>query len=202
LVYRSAWGYGLAMRLLYGRHYAARDAAVAAHVPAGASVTELCCGPARLYLEELRDRVGGYVGLDANAGFVERLRRRGVDARVADVASAELPAADVVLMQASLYHFLPDARPLLARMRAAARDRVVVSEPVRNLASSGSGMVARLASRGTATADGGEQAHRFDSASLGALMETFGGDVLAHEPIPGGREEIYVLRGDAGATTA
>ncbi len=39
-------------------------------------------------------------------------------------------------MQASLYHFLPDAHEIVERMLAAAGRRVIVSEPVRNLASS------------------------------------------------------------------
>lgn len=182
------------MRALYGRYYTARDAAVAAHVPAGASVLELCCGPSRLYRKELRGRVGSYIGLDANASFVEHLRRLGVDARQADVATAPLPKADVVVMQASLYHFLPDARAMVERMRAAARDRVIVSEPVRNLASSGLPLVARLAGRGTAT-DGTPHEHRFDEASLDALTATFGDAVRTAELIPGGREKVYVLSG-------
>ncbi|MGI9097496.1 MAG: class I SAM-dependent methyltransferase [Solirubrobacteraceae bacterium] len=198
LIYRSAWGYGLAMHVLYGRYYGARDAAVAAHVPDGASVLELCCGPARLYERELRGRTGSYVGLDASTAFVDRLRRRGVDARRADVATADLPTADVVVMQASLYHFLPEARAaaMIERMRAAARDRVVVSEPVRNLASSRLGVVARLAAGGAATADGAQR-QRFDAASLRALMERFGPAVLHAEPAPGGREHVYVLAGAA-----
>ena len=196
LVYRSAWGYGLAMRVLYGRYYATRDAAVAAHVRDGAHVLELCCGPARLYLRELRGRVGSYAAIDASARFVDRLRRRGVDARVADVATVALPRADVVLMQASLYQFLPDAESVVARMRAAARERVVVSEPVRNLAQSASPLVARLASLGAATA-AGEQERRFDAASLRALMDGFGDAVLSCEPLPGGREHVYVLSGGA-----
>jgi SAM-dependent methyltransferase len=198
LIYRSAWGYGLTMRVLYGRYYGARDAAVAAHVPDGAGVLELCCGPGRLYVRELCDRTGSYVGLDANAGFVDRLRRRGVDARRADVAVADLPVADVVVMQASLYHFLPEApaAAMIERMRAAARDRVVVSEPVRNLASSRLGVVARLAAGGAATA-AGAQPQRFDAASLRALMERFGPAVLHAGPAPGGREHVYVLAGTA-----
>lgn len=198
LIYRSAWGYGLVMRVLYGRYYGARDAAVAAHVPDGASVLELCCGPARMYERELRGRTGSYVGLDASERFVRRLRRRGVDARRADVAAAELPAADVVVMQASLYQFLPEQRAaaVVERMRAVARDRVVISEPVRNLASSRLGVVARLAAGGAATA-GGAQAQRFDAASLRALMERFGPAVQHAGPAPGGREHVYVLSGAA-----
>ena len=184
------------MRVLYGRYYGTRDAAVAAHVPDGASVLELCCGPARLYRDELRGRVGSYIAIDSNAGFVDRLRRCGVDARRADVAITELPVADVVLMQAGLYHFLPDAEAMVRRMLAAARERVVISEPVRNLAQSRVAIVARLASAGAATA-GGAQAHRFDDASLRALMERFGEAVLTSQPAAGGRERVYVLTGAA-----
>jgi SAM-dependent methyltransferase len=184
------------MRALYGRHYAARDAAVAAQVPRGSSVLELCCGPGRLYLRELRGDVGAYTGLDASASFVKRLRRRGVDARVADVATADLPGADVVLMQASLYQFLPDARAMVDRMRAAAGDRVVVSEPVRNLGASRFRFIARLAAKSTAAA-GEERRHRFDEASLDELMAGFGDAVRHDELIPGGREKIYVLTGAA-----
>jgi hypothetical protein len=188
------------MRVLYGRYYAARDAAVAAHVPDGASVLELCCGPARLYERELRGRIGAYVALDANERFVARLRRRGVDARRADVATAELPVADVVVMQASLYHFIPAAEAMLRRMRAAARAKVIVAEPVRNLASSANGLLARLGAGGAATADGA-QPQRFDAESLRALVRgAFADDVIAfHGPIPGGREHLYVLTGAAGA---
>lgn len=196
LIYRSALGYGLAMRVLYGRYYAARDAAVAAHVADGASVLELCCGPGRLYRNQLRGRVGRYVAMDSNAAFVDKLRRRGVDARRADFASADLPVADVVLMQASLYHFLPDAEGMVSRMLAAARKRVVISEPVRNLAQSRVTIVARLASAGAATA-GGAHAQRFDEASLEALMKRFGDALVTSHPTPGGRERVYVLAGAA-----
>lgn len=185
------------MRVLYGRYYAARDAAVAAHVPDGASVLELCCGPARLYLRELRGRIGSYVAMDASALFVDRLRRRGVDARRADVATAELPVAEIVVMQASLYHFLPDAEGMLRRMRAAAIRSVVVAEPVRNLASSRLGLVARLGAGAAATAQGA-QAQRFDAESLRELMARFGDAVQSCEPAPGGREHVYVLSGTAG----
>ena len=196
LIYRSAWGYGLAMRVLYGRYYGARYKAVAAHVPQGASVLELCCGPGGLYRRRLRTRTSSYIGLDANAGFVAGLRRRGVDARVADVETAEFPRVDVVVMQASLYHFLPEDRAaaLVERMRAAAKRFVIISEPVRNLASSRIPLVARLAARGAATA-GGEHAQRFDEASLRAFMERFGPAVLAIAPAPYGRDQLCVLLG-------
>jgi SAM-dependent methyltransferase len=196
LVYRSARGYELLMRALYGRHYAARMRVVADQVPAGASVLELCCGPGTLYTHHLRDRAGGYVGVDVNAGFVDALRRRGVDARLLDLADPgrPLPAADVVIMQASLYHFLPDATSIVDRMIAAALDRAIISEPVRNLATSDLPLIATLGRRG---ADPGVGAHaeRFTEATLDALMDGYRERVLSAFPIPGGREKVYVLAG-------
>ena len=194
LVYRSALGYETLMRALYGRHYVARMRAVAEQVPAGASVLELCCGPGTLYLRHLRGRTTGYIGIDVNPRFVERLRRRGVDARALDLASAEdpLPGADVVILQASLYHFLRRPETMIDRMLAAAGDRVIVSEPVRNLASSENPLIARVGRRGADPGVGGH-AQRFTAESLAALMERYRERILRSFPIPGGREMVYVL---------
>jgi SAM-dependent methyltransferase len=207
LVYRSAAGYELLMRVLYGRHYAARMRAVADQVPDAASVLECCCGPGTLYLRHLRGRTSDYVGIDVNERFVARLRRRGVDARRLDLAAeqVELPHADVVILQASLYHFLPDAARILDRMVAAAGERVIVSEPVRNLAASRVPLIARLGARATDPGVG-EHAQRFTEESLAALMAHYRERVLKAFPIPGGREMVYVLAGggppDRSGTTA
>jgi SAM-dependent methyltransferase len=193
-VYRSALGYELLMRALYGRHYAARMRAVAEQVPDGASVLELCCGPGTLYLHHLRGRTSGYIGVDVNPGFVDRLRARGVDARRVDLAAGEepLPSADVVILQASLYHFLPRPERIIDRMLDAARDRVIVSEPVRNLASSENPVIARVGRRAADPGVGGH-AQRFTEETLAALMERYRERILRSFPIPGGRERVYVL---------
>lgn len=196
LVYRSAAGYELLMRALYGRYYASRMQAVAAQIPYGATVLELCCGPGTLYLRQLRGWTSGYTGIDVNPRFVARLRRRGVDARVLDLAAAEgpLPSADTVIMQASLYHFLPAPERIVDQMLAAASDRVVVSEPVRNLASSNLPALARLGRHATDPGTGGH-AQRFTEETLERLMGRYRERILRSFPIPGGREWVYVLAG-------
>jgi SAM-dependent methyltransferase len=195
LVYRSAAGYELVMRALYGRHYGERMRAVAAEIPPGASVLELCCGPGTLYTRHLRSRAAGYIGLDVNQRFVAGLRRRGVDARVTDLTGMlePLPTADVAVIQASLYHFLPDADRIVERMLAAARQRVIVSEPVRNLASSTNPVVGLLGRRATDPGVG-EAQRRFTEETLDRLMERYRERVLKAFTIPGGRERVYVLR--------
>jgi SAM-dependent methyltransferase len=205
LIYRDPRAYELLMRALYGRHYRARMRVVAGAVPEGSSVLELCCGPGTLYTRHLRKRVAHYIGLDVNERFVERLRQAGADARKADLTAdgGQLPEADVVIMQASLYHFLPDAEPIVAQMIQAARDRVIVSEPIRNLASSEMPLIGALGRRAANPGVGGHS-RRFTEATLDLLMHRFGSRVLESFLIPGGREKVYVLggrlRGRSGTT--
>ncbi len=194
LIYRSATGYELLMRGLYGRHYADRMRSVAEQVPSGSTVLELCCGPGTLYTRYLRERVSGYVGLDVNETFVTKLRAQGVDARVIDLADpqAPLPGADVAIIHASLYHFLPGADALVDRMLAAAADRIIVAEPIRNLSSSRLPGVGLLGRRAADPGVGGHE-QRFTEATLDQLMAPYAGRVRSAFLIPGGREKVYVL---------
>jgi SAM-dependent methyltransferase len=195
LIYRSARGYELLMRTLYGRHYIARMRAVAEQVPPGSSVLELCCGPGTLYRRFLRGRASSYIGIDANEGFVSKLRNQGIDARRIDLATDNqpLPAAEVALIQASLYHFLPYPSPIIELMLDAASERVIVSEPIRNLSQSslpGLGLLSRRA-----TNPGVEHsADRFDEQMLDELMSGYAELVATSFQVPGGREKVYVLR--------
>lgn len=194
LIYRNSRGYELVMQALYGRHYEERMRAVAGQVPEGSSVLELCCGPGTLYARHLRSRVSSYMGLDVNERFIERLRQAGADAERIDLAAdtRQLPEADVVIMQASLYHFLPDAEGIVERMITAARNIVIVSEPIRNLASSDLPVVGALGRRAANPGVGGH-ARRFTETTLDLLMQRYPSRLLKTFLIPGGREKVYVL---------
>ena len=198
LIYRSPLLYELMMLGLYGRHYEARYRALAGLVPEGASVLDLCCGPAVLYWRHLRRKAVDYTGLDVNPGFVDRLTRRGVRGLVRDLHADEpLPTADVVVMQASLYHFLPDAAPVVERMRRAALLRAVIAEPIRNLTTSKVPLLSRLAARQTDPGRGA-QASRFTEESLDELLHSFPVGPDRTFLIPGGREKVYVFESRAG----
>jgi SAM-dependent methyltransferase len=198
LVYRSSAAYRGMMRLLYGRHARTRLSAVAALIPPGSSVVELCCGPGML-CRDLHARRTEFLGLDINPRFVEAVRRAGARAEVRDVSEdAPLPPADIVVMQASLYHFLPAPEHVVGRMLAAARRQVIVSEPIRNLSSSGLAPLGALARRGADPGDG-TGTERFDEASLDAFMARYRDRVERSFVIPGGRDKVFVL---AASTTA
>lgn len=193
LIYRSPALYELAMLGLYGRHYAARYRALADLIPPRSQVLDLCCGPAVLYERYLRQKSVDYTGLDINETFVRGLKRRGVRAELWDLREdAPLPAADCVVMQASLYHFLPDPRPVLGRMLDAARERIIVAEPVRNLASSRLPLLGPLARRLTDPGVG-NQPLRFNKSSLDELMDSIYSRPPRTRHVAGGREKIYVI---------
>jgi SAM-dependent methyltransferase len=193
LVYRSPLLYELVMLGLYGRHYPARYRALAQLIAPGSSVVELCCGPGFLYERQLRQKRVDYLGLDFNPRFIARIASLGGRGEVRDLhAEQPLPQADIVLMQASLYHFLPDAAPILERMRAAAQSRLIIAEPIRNLSNSRVPVVAALAARQT-NAGSGAQVHRFTESSLDALLQSIGMQATQSFLIPGGREKVYVF---------
>jgi SAM-dependent methyltransferase len=193
LIYRNAFIYEWVMRGLYGRHYDARYKAIAELIPNDQTVLDVCCGPAFLYQYYLRDRCVEYTGLDMNAAFIKRLVARGGKGEVRDLREDQpLPRADVVIMQASLYHFLPDARPIVDRLIAAAIRQVIIAEPIRNLATSPSRVLAWMG-RMLTDPGSGDQPHRFTEASLDRLFTDYAPLVAHSFLIAGGREKVYVL---------
>ena len=198
LIYQHRTAYHLLMRLLYGRHFSARYGAVAAEVPTGSSVIDVCAGDGYLYLNYLRAKAVRYQALDISPQLVRWMQRHGIQAQQFDMWQDTLPVGDVVIMQASLYQFLPDAVPVVEKMLCAARRQVIITEPIRNISSSDNPMLRFVGKRLTRPEKGGGayQAHRFDRNSLLALAQQFPAFERACE-LPGDRELMIVLRGQA-----
>jgi hypothetical protein len=122
----------------------------------------------------LRQKNVLYTGIDINPRFIERLRARSATGMLRNLsAEAPLPRAEYVLMQASLYHFLPDASPVIERMCATAEKQVLIAEPIRNIADSRFTPLAFLARKFTnpGTCD---QPRRFNEARLDSLLNPIG----------------------------
>jgi trans-aconitate methyltransferase len=179
-----------AMRLLYGRHYRARYAEIARRVERGASVVDLCCGDCRLYTQELTGLAGSYQGLDFNAGIVRHARKLGIPAELWDFRRDPIPEADVIVLQGSLYQFMPDHVEVIERMLGAARHTVIIAEPVRNLVTGSSGVLSWMAKH-MANPGSRPMPTRFTESSLRELFRRF--PVRECVPIAGGRELLGVL---------
>jgi trans-aconitate methyltransferase len=169
LVYKNALAYRLAMRLLEGRSAAERRATIAATIPAGSHVVDLCCGPA-LIAEALSAQGCTYLGLDSNRTFLEDATRRGLEVQYWEAETMPIPQADVVCILSSLYQFIPRHDELFERMLASARVLVVISEPVENWATGGSRLL-RLLARRLTRVDGRTFEERHTEESLRKLVE-------------------------------
>jgi glycosyltransferase involved in cell wall biosynthesis len=189
-IYWTGHGYDLTMLALHGRRdWVSTYAAVAARIPTGASVVDVCCGTARLYRDFLRQRGCRYLGLDFNGDFVMHARRRGVDVRWFNLLHDPVPGADYVVMCSSLYHFGDRVDELIQKLRRSARRGVIISEPVRNLSDAKvlGPLWAALTNPGV-----GSYAARFNPATFAALVERHGGQ-LDHPD--GARNALAVFPG-------
>jgi SAM-dependent methyltransferase len=191
------------MIALYGRHYPARFRAIAGLIPAGSSVVEVCCGPGILFSRYLKGKGVAYTGLDINLRFIAQVNRSAGRGLVWDVRGHQpLPHADSVVMQASLYQFLPDAEPVVRRMLAAAQSQLIIAEPIRNLSDSRLGLLAACARRQT-DAGLGATPLRFTEQTLAAFFDRLALQPCHRSLIPGGREAVYVFdcRGAQGSNS-
>jgi trans-aconitate methyltransferase len=194
LIYQSPLLYRFVMRLLYGRYYRARNRALADLIPPNCSVVDLCCGPGLLYEQYLRKKNVHYTGIDSSPAFVAKVKQLGASATVVELRSSTLPLprAEFLIMQSSLYYFLPDPSPLVDRMLAAAAKGVIIAEPVKSLATSSLPLIRKIAVR--LSGPGGEQPQRYTEETLDQFFAKYRAQLQSTLNIPGGREKIYMLR--------
>lgn len=189
-LYFHPWLYELAIRALYGQYYQARYREVAALIPEGSRVVDVCAGDCGLYRHALRTGRYNYHACDSNKTFVEWAQRQGIQAQRLDVLQEPLPKADCVVMMGSLCQFLPEPGMVLESMIEAAHERVIISEPVRNLAQHRWGMVRWLARLGSQL-ESGPVERRFTEETLRALLKRYGLESM--RPVAGGREVLAFL---------
>jgi SAM-dependent methyltransferase len=131
-VYWNTGSYRLTMKLLRPSGRQAMYRQIAQEI-GRRSVVDLCCG-----LGELRTWLLGnpYQGVDKNPAFVAYLQKQNVSVVQGDILQVAWPASECLVMVESLYHFLPDPAPLLAKMKAQAYKKIIISESVVNVAHS------------------------------------------------------------------
>ena len=180
------------MRLLYGGTYRERLLAVADHIPHGSSVTELCAGFGDLYMQALRLKEVDYTGYDLNARFVKFGKKRGLNLILADINAAKLGLSDYVIIQSSLYQFIPYHKQLIDRALTLARKQVIVTEPVRNLSDSSIALVAWIAKR-SANPGTGHKSARFNLESAQSFFHSNYDDLIVKECLIAGNQELLVV---------
>ena len=125
------------MRLTYGRKFRRRYEVLNGLLERDHSLLELCSGDCYLYLNFLIQKGIRYTGVDINKSFVNYARRNNVNVEILNVLYDEIPEADIILMHASLYQFIPDEKRIIDKIIEAAKEKVIIAEPVINRSHSG-----------------------------------------------------------------
>lgn len=146
-VFWSAAGYDFILKLLLGKEYGRIFSEAAALIPENSSVVDVCCGTGRLYLDFLRGKKGSYLGLDFNSHFIISLRKKGVNAEFFNLLEEEVPPADIVVFCSSLMQFPSMREEVFQKLFAAARQALIISEPVKNISQHPIKWIGNLANR-------------------------------------------------------
>ena len=111
-----------------------------------------------------------------------------------------LPRADVIVMQSSLCQFIPRQREILDKLLGAARRLVIIAEPVKNMSSSHSTILASLAKKLTAPppSAGQYQAERFTDQSFLEFVQSYP-QFISSQLLASERERIALLHPSTGA---
>lgn len=192
LIYKDPRIYAFFMRFLYGRNYQDRFQSIAEEIPDGVKVLDLCCGDCAIYTLVLKDRVH-YTGVDINTNFIEHGRRKGINILPLDVLNDELPFSDFTIMQASLYQFIPQHNKIVEKMLDSTGNRVIISEPIKNLSTSNNPVISFIARR-SADPGTGMKTNRFTEGSFRIFFQTNYDDLIERfKYVPGKRELLVIL---------
>lgn len=195
IFYRDTYLYNILMLLLYGKNYRKRLSIVAGMIPNNSSVLEICCGPCELYQKYLKCKNIEYLGLDISPEFVNAAVKKGINARKFDMFLDPLPSQryKYIVMQASLYQFIPNHIAIIEKMLNATKRFVIISEPIKNLSNSNIKILSVLAKKMTrpAEARGRYKEKRFNEESLDLCFQNFK-DKIKHK-IKVGRDKIFIL---------
>ena len=190
-IYWNSTFYHLAIRQSAGRYFFQRYLALVELIPENASVTEVCMGDAYLYSKYLSKKHVNYLGLEINNTFVRSAIRKDIPARVFDVMTDEVVPADYVIMQGSLYQFIPEEKRIIRNLLNAAKKQLIISEPVRNRAQSNNPLISFLA-KFAVNPGTGHAKERFNERTLVECFQGFP-EFKEARTIPGGIDMIGIF---------
>lgn len=160
-------------KVLYGRNYRRHYEALSREI-GDLSLLELCCGDCQI-VDYLQGNT--YQGLDINQRFVDHARKKGLRVSLQDVTVAEIPETECILIHNSLYQFFPHHERLIRRAFESTQKKLIISEPVINLASSKNKVVSFIAKRVTRAGEG-TSSKRFNRKEMEDIFDKHHADKI------------------------
>jgi len=168
LAYWHPITYRLLQRILYGRHYRRHYEALSREI-GDLNLLELCCGDCQI-VDFLKENI--YQGLDINPRFVNRAKKMGLNVSLQDVMVSDIPGAECILIHNSLYQFYPHHIKLVHKAFQSTQKKLIISEPVINLASSKNRIISFIAKRVTRVGED-SSVKRFNREEMEEIFKQF-----------------------------
>lgn len=192
-VYWNSNLYHIIMKMIYGKYYEARYQYIDNIIPENSSIFEACAGDCYLYKKYLRKKAVSYSCGDIVETFVKEGIANKINISYHNLKTDPIPPADYIILQASLYQFIPEHKKIVDKLLNKAQKKVIISEPIINLSTSSNPVIKFLAKK-SADPGNGEKALRFCENSLDEFMHSnYTEFIEKEEKIPGGREKVYIL---------
>lgn len=190
LIYKSHTLYTFLIKILYGKYFLNRYRDLRDYIPIGDSVLDVCSGDCNLYHFAIKGR-NNYTGVDLNTSKLKK--NKNVNQKQLDIVKDALPNADIVILQGSLYQFQPNEKLIIDKLLFNAKKKVIISEPIRNIANSKNSVFSFIA-KYTVNPGTGHTIKRFTKQSLDNFFElNYNRIIEARFIIAGGRDLVYIL---------
>ena len=173
LAYWHPVTYRFIEKILYGRSYRRHYQALSKEI-GRLGVLELCCGDCQI-VDYLKGNA--YQGLDVNPRFVDHAKKRGLNVSLQDVIVSELPKAECIIIHNSLYQFYPHHTKLIQKALESAQKKLIISEPVINLASSENKVISFIARKVTRVGED-SSSKRFNRGEMEEIFRTLHADKI------------------------
>jgi hypothetical protein len=178
---------------MYGKYYLQRYKSIAEKIPNGTTVTDVCSGDSFLYQQFLRGK-NKYTGVDINPLIPDN--SHGAKIIKMDVVNNPIPKAEYVVIQGSLYQFIPNQKQIVDKMLQSATKKVIIAEPIINLANSNYKFLSSL-SKYSVNPGTGPTPNRFTKKSLHLFfIKNYKNIIEKMCPIVGGRDMLYILNAE------
>ena len=135
ILYWHPYIYKFLMKLRFKKYFNERYEAINELIPAGSSVVDVCCGDSFLY-SFLKNKKIEYLGLDFNPSFIKNSIKQGINVKLFNIYEDPIPPADFVVIQASLYQFIPNHQKLLHKLYNSANKYLIITETIDSYGSS------------------------------------------------------------------
>ena len=192
ILYWNSYIYSFLVRLQFQKYYTDRYIAVKNIIDDNSSVIDVCCGDSKLY-SFLKCKNVKYLGLDFNTKFIKYSKKNNINVKNFNIIEEVIPKADYVVMQASLYQFIPDHNQVINKLFNAALKCLIITEPVKSFAQSKNRVISMAGKLLNNPGDSLKE-HRFTLKTLKEAMSPFSDNIVKEFLIKGGIEYLVEIR--------